>query len=375
MPVRDYDVVVVGAGPAGTTAAMLLRQRGHRVALVDRAKFPRSALCAGWLNARVAPILTDLKVALPGLHESTFRRVTFYNADFSKHIQPNFAQAPGFLVDRTEFDNALVAAARAIGVSVVDGAAAKQIQLKESSVVVGLETGRDLEGRFLALTPGRGSRLVEKVGVGRDPKTLPIWCAQVDSPVPAGSVTEPAVTVVLGLDRRGSFGMCCVAPGRMSVGVNMIGEQNGVGLVLARVCRLVHEHRCAPLDLAGSAAKAAVVYSPASAALDMETHVAKHGLVFGDAGGFVAAVSNEGIYPAMWSAQIAAGVFERALQADVRGTPSQDELMRFDSEWRMHMADYLRSPHTDIQFLLPLIFSNQAMADRMASAFFSGENI
>ena len=139
-------------------------------------------------------------------------------------------------------------------------------------------------------------------------------------------------------------------------------------VVLARVCRLVHEHRCAPLDLAGSAAKAAVVYSPASAALDMETHVAKHGLVFGDAGGFVAAVSNEGIYPAMWSAQIAAGVFERALQADVRGTPSQDELMRFDSEWRMHMADYLRSPHTDIQFLLPLIFSNQAMADRIIAA-------
>jgi hypothetical protein len=49
--------------------------------------------------------------------------------------------------------------------------------------------------------------------------------------------------------------------------------------------------------------------------------------------------------------------------------------MSFDSLWRMQMADHLRSPHTDIRFLLPLIFSNQPMADRMGAAFFFGENI
>ena len=49
--------------------------------------------------------------------------------------------------------------------------------------------------------------------------------------------------------------------------------------------------------------------------------------------------------------------------------------MAFDSLWRIQMADYLRSPHTDVQFLLPLIFTNQPMADRMGAAFFFGENI
>jgi flavin-dependent dehydrogenase len=103
----------------------------------------------------------------------------------------------------------------------------------------------------------------------------------------------------------------------------------------------------------------------------MDTHVGKHTLVIGDAGGFVSAASNEGIYPAMWSAQIAAEVIEAALQSP----HSQDELMAFDSKWRMKMADYLRRPNTDSQFLIPLIFSNQPMADRMGAAFFSGENI
>ena len=73
----------------------------------------------------------------------------------------------------------------------------------------------------------------------------------------------------------------------------------------------------------------------------------------------------------MWAAQIAAGVAQTAL----RSVHSQDALMTFDSQWRIEMADYLRPPNTDNQFLLPLIFSNQPMADRMGAAFFSGDNI
>jgi flavin-dependent dehydrogenase len=375
MAVREFDVVVVGAGPAGATAAILLRRKGLRVALVDQAGFPREDVRAGWLNARVAPLLAELNVTFDRLHDAAFRRVTFFNADFTKQIQPALEHAPGFLIDRCEFDNALVAAARTSGVSIVDRSIVKQLQLKESSVSTELESGRELEGRFLALTPGRSSRLLEKIGLARDPKSQPIWSSQVDAANPEGAIREPSIAVVLGLDRHGSFATCCVTPGRTAVCANLIGESGGVQEALARVSRLAFQHGVVPMDLSDAASRAAVLYSPASASLDMETHVAKHTLVFGDAGGFVAAASNEGIYPAMWSATIAAGVFERALQADLRGTPSQDELMRFDSEWRMQMAEYLRSPHTDIQFLLPLIFSNPSMANRMASAFFSGENI
>ena len=125
------------------------------------------------------------------------------------------------------------------------------------------------------------------------------------------------------------------------------------------------------MDLSEEAARAEVHPSPAGIALEMDSHVAKHTLIIGEAGGFVAAASNEGIYPAMWSAQLAAQVVHQALGSK----HSQDVLMQFDSKWRMSMAEYLRPPNTDIQFLLPLIFSNQPMADRMGAAFFAGENI
>ena len=64
-------------------------------------------------------------------------------------------------------------------------------------------------------------------------------------------------------------------------------------------------------------------------------------------------------------------VIETALAAPT----SQDALMTFDTRWRLEMAEYLRMPNTDMEFLIPLIFSNPPMADRVTNAFFLGENI
>lgn len=48
----DVDVIVVGAGPAGSTAAREIAQRGHRVLLLDRADFPRDKACGGGVSAK-----------------------------------------------------------------------------------------------------------------------------------------------------------------------------------------------------------------------------------------------------------------------------------------------------------------------------------
>jgi flavin-dependent dehydrogenase len=47
---ETFDVIVVGGGPAGSTCARFLTRGGARVALVDRAEFPRVKLCGGWLS-------------------------------------------------------------------------------------------------------------------------------------------------------------------------------------------------------------------------------------------------------------------------------------------------------------------------------------
>lgn len=50
---EDYDVIIVGGGPAGSTLAWALRQSGKRILIVDKQDFPRDKTCAGWVTPAV----------------------------------------------------------------------------------------------------------------------------------------------------------------------------------------------------------------------------------------------------------------------------------------------------------------------------------
>ncbi|HEY2301180.1 MAG TPA: FAD-dependent monooxygenase, partial [Acidimicrobiales bacterium] len=65
MPPEVFDAVVVGAGPAGSVAALVLARAGVRVALIDKAAFPRDKACGDLIGPRGVQILEDLGVELP----------------------------------------------------------------------------------------------------------------------------------------------------------------------------------------------------------------------------------------------------------------------------------------------------------------------
>src|SRR5258706_11056746 len=54
-----YDAIVIGAGPAGSTAARLLAQAGWSVALVEKTPFPRRKVCGEFLSATSLPLVQD----------------------------------------------------------------------------------------------------------------------------------------------------------------------------------------------------------------------------------------------------------------------------------------------------------------------------
>jgi geranylgeranyl reductase family protein len=61
MPARPtYDVAIIGAGPAGATAALALRESGLQVALIDRAEFPRDKVCGDAIPARCEHVLRSM---------------------------------------------------------------------------------------------------------------------------------------------------------------------------------------------------------------------------------------------------------------------------------------------------------------------------
>ncbi|MBA2624342.1 MAG: FAD-dependent monooxygenase, partial [Acidimicrobiia bacterium] len=63
------DAVVVGAGPAGSTAALVLARGGARVALVDKAAFSRDKACGDLVGPRALALLASLGLVPPGGRE------------------------------------------------------------------------------------------------------------------------------------------------------------------------------------------------------------------------------------------------------------------------------------------------------------------
>jgi menaquinone-9 beta-reductase len=100
--VETFDAIVIGGGPAGSTCAEVLGRGGARVAVLDRARFPRVKLCAGWLSAPVWEVLQLSPGAYPrGLWEWDRCHVHFGG----RHHE---VAARGWFIRRYEFDDFLL---------------------------------------------------------------------------------------------------------------------------------------------------------------------------------------------------------------------------------------------------------------------------
>ena len=58
----DADAIVVGGGPAGSTIAAALAEAGHRVLLLDKARFPRHKPCSDYINAGAVQLLDQMGI-------------------------------------------------------------------------------------------------------------------------------------------------------------------------------------------------------------------------------------------------------------------------------------------------------------------------
>ncbi len=135
----DAEVVVVGAGPAGCHAARRLAELGHRVLLVDRARFPRVKPCGGALSLRALAFLPEsLRPLADTVADAAELRLG------NAAVVRLHAETPvGRLVHRPSFDHAhLELAARAPGVEVREGAAVTGVRELRDRVEIDLAGGR-----------------------------------------------------------------------------------------------------------------------------------------------------------------------------------------------------------------------------------------
>jgi geranylgeranyl reductase family protein len=112
-----YDALIVGAGPAGSTAAYRLSREGASVLLVDRARFPRDKPCGGGLTMRA---VRQLPFPVDPVVEERATRFTF-GLDFGRHFERTTKEPLVLLTQRRRLDHFLVEQAIAAGVNFRDG--------------------------------------------------------------------------------------------------------------------------------------------------------------------------------------------------------------------------------------------------------------
>jgi flavin-dependent dehydrogenase len=159
------DVTVVGAGPAGSTAAIVLARAGLAVALIEKDEFPRHKLCGEFLSGDGVAILTSLE-----LERALFDRgaVQVRRCALSSPSGARFeADLPGtpISLSRYELDLALVEEAQRSGVSTKCGASVTGIHGTLRSGFEVYAGGEVTASRVVVLAAGRSSPLYRKLGL------------------------------------------------------------------------------------------------------------------------------------------------------------------------------------------------------------------
>ncbi len=154
------DVLVAGAGPGGCATAALLARAGFRVALVDRARFPRDKACSEYMGPEAVRILDRLGVvaaleaagaiALEGTAVTAPRGARLHGA-FARAGHHPF-RPTGLSVSRRVLDHELVGAARRAGAQLLERTTVEDLLLERGAVAGALV--RDREGRRRALRAG-----------------------------------------------------------------------------------------------------------------------------------------------------------------------------------------------------------------------------
>jgi menaquinone-9 beta-reductase len=161
MKAEHFDALVVGAGPAGSIAATVLARGGARVALVDKASFPRDKACGDLIGPRGVQLLTELGIAIPGALRvddmivvgPTSRRVRL--PCYPGRTYPGY----GVAMRRVDFDAAVRTAALDAGAEAFVSRAADPLWGDTGLEGFTLSSGTDVRADMIIGADGASSRV------------------------------------------------------------------------------------------------------------------------------------------------------------------------------------------------------------------------
>lgn len=369
------DIVILGAGPAGAAGALFAANAGLSVAACDRSNGDSSDDCFEWMPPAAREAIGAAGADAAGAVAASIQTVRFVDVSTGRNTVTELEQ-PCDLVDVGRLTEIMLKAARKRGATIRRSTEFAELLAGEDTVV--LQSGNDaLASGSVALVAHGAAAAAELAGRRREKAPELGSCCEVVVPASQSGgkhdkdeADRADLLLILDTQDPAGYGYAFTIAKKTIVGmVATVPVSDSVGAFKRALERWKRNELLPRVDLREGSPRVRLV--PRGVALEMETHVGKRTLSIGDAGGFVSALSHDGLLPSIQSARIAVEVVGTALASD----HLQDALADFDSRWRHELVDYLRLPNTDLRFLIPLAFSNKLMAQRLAMAFLAGGNI
>lgn len=239
-----WDIVVIGAGPAGAVAAREAARRGGTVLLVDRASFPRAKVCGCCLNGAALGILAEI-----GLEDLTTRcgAVPLESIQLaSRRRKATIPLGEGVSLSRARLDAELIQAAIAEGAQFLDATQATVGDVDGACRIVDLKAdqraapARAVQARaaVVIIAGGLGCRVFADEAAGERQTAA-------SSRVGAGTVLEaPASdfspgTIYMACQRDGYVGLVLLEDGRLDIAAALdataIKRHGGIGPLVERI--------------------------------------------------------------------------------------------------------------------------------------------
>ena len=198
-----FDAIVVGAGPAGSTAARELAAAGARVLVVDRAEFPRYKACGGGIPLRTERLLP---FPIDSVVEDSVSRLEVANLGRNRFVRDSgtpFAH----MVMRERFDALLLEQAEKAGAKFRPGTAIRGID--RNGMVTVRADGFEAKAPFLVCADGAHSPVGRMAGLGGDIAECAAWEVEVLAPFQKLGAYKATSLIELGVP---PVGLCMAFP-------------------------------------------------------------------------------------------------------------------------------------------------------------------
>ncbi|MGD2066122.1 MAG: NAD(P)/FAD-dependent oxidoreductase [Candidatus Bathyarchaeota archaeon] len=355
----QYDVAIVGAGPAGTTAARFLAKKGFKVVLVEKKQVPKEKICGGMLTPRVFERFADLRCKMKDLVVSTSYGACLYPALLKSNLQHTTTSPAVFMVQRKEFDYSLLQMAMDYGAELVTKRV-KNLAIKPDATQLLLDDNTTIESKVVIGADGVGSVIAKETGLSPvlDHEKLAL-CGVSEFEIGKETVEKYMgerrhIHLFFGFDN--TLGYAWLFPKRSYVNIGLGGildKTKDVKGSFSKFVGILKEKKLIPENVQPNNFSAALI--PVGGPIE-KTYTDRV-ILCGDAAGFVHPLTGEGIYYAMVSGEIASKVITKAMEC---GEYTERRLSEYQAAW---MEDFGKGLIVDARIQKRIIASFQRISD------------